>query len=315
MNKYYKFLTSINYTIISLILIITFGSCDKSNDNKNISNNQKNEQSFLDTLKCCNKLSWAFLYKPSEIGYLSLDLRNEEILNIDTLKIFSNLKSLTIYGDHNNKFTMQLFNAIKELSKLETLSIYFLSIDTIPKEIILLTNLEILDFNDNQIESIPNYLFQLRKLKHLSITKNKIKFIPKSIGQLSNLTDLDISKNHIIKLPSSIGKLTNLEIINLNRNELKDIPKELGYLPKLSEINLRNNSSMINLKSIFKKLQYLQSDFTLEVGNDYIKNIPDEIGLLKNMIEFELTYIFRDYQIKETKNISSSFNKSILFRY
>ena len=88
---------------------------------------------------------------------------------------------------------LKYFKAIKQLVKLENLTI-----------------------DSNGIEVLPDEVLFLRDLKEISAAKNRIREVPKGVGELKELRSLCLNRNKIGELPKEIGKL---QLVNLNLSD------------------------------------------------------------------------------------------------
>src|ERR1700677_1205753 len=93
----------------------------------------------------------------------------------------------------------------------------------------------------NQLQSIPKEIGLLTMLQTLSLSNNQLQSIPKEIGQLTMLQGLYFSNNQLQTIPKEIGQLTMLQRLDLNDNQLRTIPKEIGQLTMLRILYLDNN--------------------------------------------------------------------------
>lgn len=256
---------------------------------------------------------------PSEIGLLTglkqLDLQNNNIFSISTLKITENIETIHLAC---NKLR-SLPSEIGQLSSLSTLKLYGNQLTSIPSEIGQLSNLTILSLgvpnhevdnrefrycSKNQIQTIPIEVGTLSSLRTLDLYDNGITFLPSEIGRLSNLRKLDLDYNQVSSLPAEIGDLASLQVLKLTLNGLTSLPTEIGRLIALQEFDITGNeftslpSEISRLKNLEKlkmtvnhKLPSIPSE--LSFGGDSIEFIPTEIGQLSNLQFFEVYQLFR----------------------
>ena len=130
---------------------------------------------------------------------------------------------------------------IKNLNKLEYLSVGLTSLEKIPPEIGELINLKYLYIVRTNITNIPPEIGKLKNLEYLEIHSNNISEIPTSICNLINLKELNISYTNLLKLPQDIGKLTVLERFDLFGCKLKTIPSSVKNMKNLIYFNVYNN--------------------------------------------------------------------------
>ena len=108
---------------------------------------------------------------------------------------YTDFKQNTLYDCYKkchilNKLNVQLKIGVKdiiELNNLETLSLYYYQLTTIPSEISQLTNLQTLYLDNNQLTTIPSEIGQLTNLQELYLNNNQLTTIPSEIKQLKLL--------------------------------------------------------------------------------------------------------------------------------
>ena len=96
-------------------------------------------------------------------------------------------------------------------------------LNTIPAELLALTQLTLLDLKDNLIEDIPESITWLSKLKHLDVSSNHLISLDSSLGFLTDLTWLSLAKNQIKSIPDSVRFLQSLRFLDLHVNALTTI--------------------------------------------------------------------------------------------
>jgi Leucine-rich repeat (LRR) protein len=151
----------------------------------------------------------------------------------------------------------------------------------------LSTSLIQLNVNDNTISgSIPDDISNLKNLQYLDLSKNSFTgSLPSSLGSLKNLAFLYVFDNNMSgSVPSAIGNLTELNYMNLESNSFSGrIPSTLGNLGMLELLVLSSNNftgqvpvELFNSTAVSVDLSY----------NNLEGSIPQEIGHLKNLVEF-----------------------------
>src|ERR1700677_4127745 len=151
-------------------------------------------------------------------------------------KFYENYKKYNIL----NNFLLQN-NEVSVNVIIRELYLSYNQLQSIPKEIGLLTMLQTLSLSNNQLQSIPKEIGLLTMLQTLSLNNNKLKSIPKEIGQLTRLQALSLSNNRLQTIPKELGQLASLQELYLYHNHLQTIPKELGQLASLRYFQLDNN--------------------------------------------------------------------------
>jgi len=104
----------------------------------------------------------------------------------------------------------------------------------LPKEICELTELNELRPYGLSLKTIPEEIGNLVNLKKLDLSGNKLTTIPASIGKLLNLKILDLSNNNLEKLPLEIKQLLKLQKLKLKGNNFSkaELQKLKSLLPK-----------------------------------------------------------------------------------
>jgi Leucine-rich repeat (LRR) protein len=121
------------------------------------------------------------------------------------------------------------------------LTIYVNNLNSLPKEIEILTELRILGLSANEFTVFPQEILQLKKLTELRLTANDLRTLPSEIGCLSELTILRLKNNGLSSIPAEIGNLHKLRKLYLSRNILSAIPSEIGKLKQLEYLDIRDN--------------------------------------------------------------------------
>lgn len=155
-----------------------------------------------------------------------------------------------------------------------------------------------------------NDILECSNLVSLNLSRcYKIKELPESIGKLKKLREFVFDGGSLTKLPDSIIQLKMLEILDLGYQQLKSLPNEIGNLTNLKRLLLHWNPELKEIPesvSRLKKIVYLTISYTPKLNlkktlriisqlplldNLYLdaKKIPDEIGLLNNIISLTIT--------------------------
>lgn len=127
-------------------------------------------------------------------------------------------------------------------NNLTEMSLSFLKLTSLPKEIENLKNLRALRIHEDLgITSLPSWIGNLTKLETLVVRKNKnFTSLPKEIGRLTRLKELTLSNNNLMSIPKEIGNLKKLESLELSDNVgLRHLPfKEIGKLGNLRHLGI-----------------------------------------------------------------------------
>lgn len=163
--------------------------------------------------------------------------------------------------------TAEVFTSMEDaLEKPE--SVYKLrlkgKLDSLPADIVKLTNLNSLDISKNRFSELPEYVTKLKHLQEINISKNNFEIFPSQICRLPNLKWLIINKNYIGGFPACIGNLNKLEYIDAWSNNLSVFPNEMKDLANLKEMDLR----VINLnEDQQRRLHQLLPNTTIHFSN------------------------------------------------
>jgi Leucine-rich repeat (LRR) protein/serine/threonine protein kinase len=77
------------------------------------------------------------------------------------------------------------------------------------------------------LKEIPREVWQLTQLQVLGLRSNRLTQLPKEIGQLTQLRELDLKGNQLTQLPFEIGQLTQLRELGLSNNPLQVPPRQV----------------------------------------------------------------------------------------
>ncbi|KAI7819044.1 hypothetical protein BC939DRAFT_270972 [Gamsiella multidivaricata] len=193
-----------------------------------------------------------------------LDIRQNEILNLDALNDLPSLQELLVDYNANVVFNNS-FKALVKASFLkcnmtnasirgtgDTLTFLDMSSNRLSNLASTffehLRSLEILKLDNNSISSIPLTIGSLKRLKTLSISNNLLSSLPEEIGQLESLAELDLHSNSLGELPVAIWKCS-LTMLNASSNLLETFPDPPKFLalPTMNAGALSASSSTVTL--------------------------------------------------------------------
>jgi predicted outer membrane repeat protein len=281
-----------NYSVIDNHLCSNLPDCIA--DNNSMGNQVCNElqKSFLTEIINQNNISENSssndinnndgVFEYNELGYQRWELGELIELNLST-----NNEMSTLFNYNISYFPSDL----SELTTLQHLDLSHNSLNVIPDEIGLLTELLTLKYNNNFITGnltsggIPTSIENLLNLEILSLSNNYITIPNPSIYQLINLKELYLDNNQIYYIDNDLGDLVNMEILTINNNEISSIPDDIRFLSNLKELNASNNQ----LLSFNSYLNYLGQLQYLNLGNNYISEIPSSINQINNLRKLYLS--------------------------
>lgn len=178
----------------------------------------------------------------------SFDMKNLKFLIINRVKVnnligleyASELKELILINQ-----TIDSLTPIKNLSKLENLSLNSVAIKKLPIEFNENVNLKALSLSGNKITDVA-FLKHMNNLEFLAISDTNLENI-EDLQNLINLKQLTLSRNKIKKI-DSISSLKKLEKLNLMVNSISNI-ESLENLSSLRNVTLSYNP-IYNLKPL-----------------------------------------------------------------
>ncbi|GKV48179.1 hypothetical protein SLEP1_g55006 [Rubroshorea leprosula] len=220
------------------------------------------------------------LFQPSsrvELRFVMHDLINDLAVDV-AREIYCNLERSMGDGKLEKAFhlsftarhleTSERFEVLKELKHLRTfLSLraptdYFgsyLSNRILHDLLPTLNRLRVLSFSQYEISKLPDFVEKLKHIRYIDLSRTKIECLPDSVGFLLFLQTLLLSGcEKLTKLPTTIGNLLFLQTLSLSGcNKLTELPTMIGNLIDLHHLDITNTS---------------------------LKEMPLEIGNLKNLV-------------------------------
>jgi len=192
---------------------------------------------------------------------------------------FKNSEQQLKLCDYWNCNLDDLLDEFKDYSKLTYLNCCGCELTKLPNKISKYINLSYLNLNMNEIKDLSN-IKKLINLEELHINSNILTILPKEIFQIKNLKFLSCKYNKLKELSKEIKNLKNLNLLLCNFNKLLEIPKEIGSLTNLLIFNCSNNFNIKNLPNEIGNLKNLQE---LYINNMKLTILPETIGNLKNL--------------------------------
>ncbi|KAG7348249.1 RHS repeat-associated core domain containing protein [Nitzschia inconspicua] len=163
----------------------------------------------------------------------------------------------------------------------------------IPDDLGLLTQLTSLTLNSNLLEGdIPTFLFdKLTNLESLDLSQNEFSStLNPSISKLTNLKYLLLDQLTGLTgtLPESLKTLSNLRLLRLEQSQMKaPIFDFVPHWPKLETLDLKQSLFTGTIPTSIAEWENLKF---LNMINSRINatNLPSEIGLMSNLVEFQV---------------------------
>lgn len=251
-----------------------------------------------------------------------LDLRVNKISKIPKeIKQFKNLKTVYLQSNQLKK----LPDEIGEMESLVELICFSNQLEKLPETIGGLSRLERLNVSNNNLHSIPSTIIQLKTLQVLDISQNPIRQLPDKLDQL-NLRRFVFDKDKIEILPDEFNLDDLYQKFNLSEfKSLQRLPaglikihaevsawkryqEKICELPKLRFLAIENTAfsrllarygSIQNMKyfgqtSTPEKLAELTANIgklksleVLDISDNQFKFLPESIGELSSLIEFQ----------------------------
>ncbi|KAA8493967.1 Leucine-rich repeat-containing protein 57 [Porphyridium purpureum] len=103
------------------------------------------------------------------------------------------------------------------------------------------TSLRVLDLAHNEIQSVPRQIGLLTSLTFFNLMANRIEELPPEIGELAQLENLGLKSNLLVRLPPTIGLLRQLKGLFLTDNRLVSLPDEICGLRALRKLQAADN--------------------------------------------------------------------------
>ena len=272
---------------------------------------------FNKIFKCClgASLSNEQISLSLEFTDVKIDHRKSYSMEVITSNTYNN----TIYNH-----TFDVLNKLKESNQdtksrisfdsgkrlkfdingqLEELYIDNCTIDNIPIQFGLLTNIVSIWMSNNNISMLPETITSLINLKHLWLNNNNfdsVPYLPKNIeclymfnnpivtliriGTCVNLVKLYINDCELQSLCEEITELKQLQILECHCNELIELPSYIGELTNLKHVSLHSNF----LKTLPKEIGELNQLNWLSLHFNELSRLPPEFGKLKNLTRLSL---------------------------
>nr|XP_014093110.1 protein flightless-1 isoform X1 [Bactrocera oleae] len=203
------------------------------------------------------------------------------------IKEMNRVQWLTLDNTHLREIPEELGN----LFKLEHLSLKSNELEKIFGELTGLPCLRSLNIRRNQIKNsgIPPELFWLDELTTLDISHNKLKEVPEGLERAKSLLVLNLSDNQIESIPTALFiHLTDLLFLDLSNNRLETLPPQTRRLANLQTLNLANNPLELFQLRQLPSLQNLES-LNMKNTQRTLSNFPTTLDSLSNLAELNIS--------------------------
>ena len=123
------------------------------------------------------------------------------------------------------------------------------------------TSLTVLYLTDGGLDSLPEEIVFLSQLKRLYLDSNNLQKLPENVGQMKNLEILSAFANNLTSLPHNMSALINLYLLRLGNNDLDDnalIIARVWNMPMLQNLYLRDNKRITRIPNELLQLEHLQ---------------------------------------------------------
>ncbi|KAL4198685.1 hypothetical protein AMTRI_Chr03g47280 [Amborella trichopoda] len=214
----------------------------------------------------------------------------ESIGSLKRLRKLSLLSCMSLKTLLDGTAVSELPYTIGSLKKLKILSASCQSLNALPKSDLLLESISL-----TELPSIG----KLSNLKRLWVTGcQSLGRIPESVGGLKFLAELRLDRTNMMELPDSVVDLSGLEEIDIRGSVFfKRLLDSIGNLSNLSTLLLDNTiitklsmSKCSELSKLPASMGNLKSLQHLNVEETPIVELPDDVGLLSNLVVLEMAH-------------------------
>ena len=206
-----------------------------------------------------------------------------------------------------NLKTMKDLTGLDKCRQVGWLQLKKASQETIPKEVMALTQLKSLEMSEAGLQSVPEGLARFWSLEELDLSGNDFAHFPEVILRVPRLRSLALGRIdspeptrlyplwHLQRLTMSCGfaewptgwcDLPQLMTLYLENGELERLPEEFTRLKQLGSLNLENNQ-LTEFPEVLLKMPNLMK---LELHNNQLTEIPDEISKMTSLAVLDLSH-------------------------
>ncbi|XP_053966666.1 protein flightless-1 [Anastrepha obliqua] len=191
----------------------------------------------------------------------------------------------------DNTSLCEIPEELGNLFKLEYLSLKHNDLEKLYGELTELSCLRSLNLRCNQIKNsgIPPELFRLEELTTLDLSHNKLKEVPEGLERAKSLLVLNLSNNQIESIPAALFiHLTDLLFVDLSNNRLETLPPQTRRLANLQSLNLADNPLELFQLRQLPSLQNLES-LNMRNTQRTLLNFPTSLDSLSNLAELDIS--------------------------
>lgn len=193
---------------------------------------------------------------------------------LDKLSNYTNLKSLIISNEeYATPYSVENFNFLKSLTKLESLSISNLNANDISAIGNLLNLKKLVLTNGNMANSKFSAISNLIKLESLNLSMQNITDIT-FLSNLTNIQKLYLSGNNFSSI-EPVKKLTELNELYIGCNDKLKNYSSLSSLQNLNTLMITLDNIDINVFSNLKKLKTLYVGISFEKIDEFKTTYPN----------------------------------------
>ena len=167
-----------------------------------------------------------------------------------------------------------LFSEVTKLTLMDT------NLKSLPSEIANMKNLEALIIIGTPTMSLPSHLVEIPKLTKLYLNSNKFEAIPSVVFKLANLQVLHFNNNNLTKIPQDIYNLKNLDSVNFDNNKISAVDSSISQLNNLVYLSL-NGNKLTTLPPEIAQIKHLNY---LDIRNNPINSLPDAVLNIRGLL-------------------------------
>lgn len=232
---------------------------------------------------------------PPEIAELE-SLEELNITNIDLREIpaflgnIASLKKLSVGSECSGRYENEdvtLPSPPGNLRNLQNLSLGY-GISAIPPWVFDMDKLQALSIYNDTAQTIPAHIANIKKLRKLRVYGDNITSLPQEIGERLALTVLDLKCPKLETLPESFAHLKTMQCIRLDSGNFTAIPDFICGWTKLEEIEI-NIEKKLPETNILTAHRFSPEEIEMSIEKvsqrslTTLETIPKNIGNLQKL--------------------------------